>query len=140
MKFTLKFGILIFLSIAVCWSSQAATLHSDGSASDTQAKINTASTGDTVLLPSSGSFTWSSSVTRPSTKAITLDLNGRTVTLSGSSGTFTINSTTSGTSVNRVTNGSVVRGSGYNLYNGPFGMADTTSGVGLRVDHITFTG
>lgn len=117
-----------------------AILNSDGSASDTQTQINASSNGDTVLLPSSGSFTWSAGVDLPSTKYITLDLNGRTITLSGASGTLSINSTSSGSDVNRITNGSIVRGSGYNQFNGPFGIGDTRLGLGLRVDHITFTG
>lgn len=116
------------------------TLNSDGSASDTQTQLTSASTGDTVLLPSSGSYTWSAAVSMSGTKGVTLDLNGRTVTLSGASGKFTINSTSSGSTVNRVTNGAVVRGSGYDQYNGPFELADTRTGLGLRVDNITFTG
>ena len=132
--------LLCLLSIVICWSSQAATLNSDGSASDTQAKINSAASGDTVLLPSSGSFTWSTSVVIPTTKGITLDLNGRTITLSGASGTCVVNSPSSGSAINRVTNGSVVRGSGYNLYSGPFQISDSQTGAGVRVDNITFTG
>lgn len=122
------------LVLLVAFDLSAATLNSNGSASDTQSKINSASNGDTVLLPSGGSYTWSASVEMPSSKYITLDLNGSTVTISGSGITFQIDGHATG--LNRVTNGSVVRGSGFNQYQGPFQVA----GDGVRVDHITFTG
>jgi hypothetical protein len=131
------FYLILFLSSVEMF---AATLNSDGSASDTQAKINSAVTGDTVLLPASGSFTWSSSVSIPSSKGITMDLNGRIVTLSGASGQFTINSPSSGSTPNRITNGSIVRGSGFNLFNGPFNIGDSRTGVGVVVDRLAFSG
>lgn len=135
---TLTVGCAIGL---VSTHAAAATLTSNGSASDTQSKIAAASNGDTVQLPASGTFTWTGGVSLPSTRAITLDLNGRTVTLSGAGGQLEIQSSDQGLGgVNRITNGTVVRGAGYNPYSGPFKVSDTRSGVGLRVDHVTFTG
>ncbi len=51
----------ITLSLLAGFSAAAATFVSDGSASDTQAKINLCVDGDTVQLPA-GTFTWSSGV------------------------------------------------------------------------------
>jgi hypothetical protein len=45
-----------------------------------QAAITSATTGDTVRLPLNGSATWSTGVTIPNTKGITLDGNGSTIT------------------------------------------------------------
>jgi hypothetical protein len=131
-----------FLVALLCSAlfSKAATVNSNGSASDTQSKITAASAGDTILLPVSGSFTWSADVTLPSTKGVTVDLNGRTITLSGANNEFTVNSPSTGSLINRVTNGKIVRGSGYNLFAGPFKIEDQRNGVGVRVDHIEFTG
>jgi hypothetical protein len=118
----------------------AATLNSNGSASNTSSQLAAANAGDTILLPAAGSFTWSADVTMANTKGVTLDLNGSTVTLSGSGNEFAINSPTSGSNINRVTNGFVIRGSGYNAFAGPFKINDSRTGVGVRVDHIEFTG
>src|SRR4051812_31625533 len=69
--------LILILGIATSFV-HGATINFDGSASDCQAKINSASNGDTVLGPASGSYTWSSgSVSIPNTKYITLDGNGR---------------------------------------------------------------
>src|SRR5262245_17867044 len=128
-------------ALLTAFPGMAATLASDGTAANTQAQIDAANNGDVVLLPSSGTYTWSSDVTLPSSKAITLDLNGSHVTLTGSGVQFTVSSSNTGLGgVNRVTNGAVERGTGYNLYGGPFHIDDTEDGAGLRVDHITFTG
>lgn len=62
-------SILLGLASFSGWS---ATLNSDGSASDVQAKINSASDGDTVTIPA-GSFTWASAVT----------ISGKGITLKG---------------------------------------------------------
>ena len=62
------------LSIAEAATSTALSC----SQTDVQNAINAANNGDTVLLPG-GVCAWSSSVTIPSTKGITLDGNGATV-------------------------------------------------------------
>lgn len=114
------------------------TLNSDGSASDTQTQINASSNGDTVLLPASGSYTWSAAVSIPTTKYITLDLNGRAITLSGASGSFTIGAHATGN--NRITNGSIIKsGTGYAHYTGPFQINDVRGSAGIRVDNIDFS-
>ena len=125
------------LSILISFPVQAATYNSNGSASDTQAQINAAANGDTVLLPASGSFTWSSSVTLPSSKFITLDLNGRTITLT-SGAKLTINAHATGN--NRVTNGSIVRGDSSDQYNGVMAINDQRGAAAVIVDNITFSG
>ena len=135
--FSASIGLFFTSSLHVT----AATLNSNGSASDTLGKINSASNGDTVLLPSGGAYTWTTGVSIPGTKYITVDLNGSSVTLSGTAGTLSISSSPSASAaVNRLTNGRVVRASGYNQYSGPFKISGSPTGAGLRVDHITFSG
>ena len=129
---------ILLLSALFSLSASAAILNSNGSASDTQAKIDMASNGDTVRLPGSGSYVWSSQVGMPSSKYITLDLNGSTITLSGSSGAFYIAAHATGN--NRVTNGAIVRGTGYGQFNGPFNIEDERGQAGVIVDNITFSG
>ena len=89
------------------------TLSTDGSASDVQAKINAASSGDTVEIPA-GSFTWASQVSIPDTKAIHLKGagSGRVVARSESSvavGTGTKTFTVSLTLDQTITAGQTLR-------------------------------
>ena len=131
--------VLLIILLAIASLARAATLNSNGSATDTQAKINSAANGDTVLLPASGSFTWSTGVSLPLTKFLTLDLNGRTISLSGASGMLIINAHSAGN--NRVTNGSIVKsGTGFQDYRGPIQINDARGFAGVRVDHINFSG
>ena len=131
--------IRILLFLLICLRVPAATLNSDGSASDTSTQITSASTGDTVLLPSSGSFSWTATVSLPTTKAITLDLNGSTITLSGASGKLTINAHATGN--NKVRNGVVLKsGTSYQDNDGPFEINDTRGSGGIIVEGITFAG
>lgn len=116
----------------------SAILNSDGSAGDTQTQITAAASGDTVLLPASGSFGWAADVSMPSTKAIKLDLNGSTITMSGAAVKFKINS--HATLNNIITNGNWIRGSGFDAFSGSFQIEDTASGAAPRVTHITFSG
>src|SRR4051812_33810453 len=103
----LKTGIRIFIGIASCtllgFSRVQAftnlgnsTLRSDGSSSDTQAAINAATAGFTILIPA-GSFAWSTGVTV--NKAIKIQGAGsssifgfstNSVTIGTGSRTFTI--------------------------------------------------
>jgi hypothetical protein len=125
------------VGVAASGSSGNVIQAASASATDVNTAITSASNGDTVLLPLNSSATWSIAVSLPSTKYITLDLNGCTITLSGASGEFTINSHASG--LNRITNGTIIKaGQDYADYNGPFVIADTRSGYGVRVDHIDF--
>ncbi len=111
----------------------------DCSSASVQSAISAASNGDTVLVASpSGSATWTSAVSLSSSKYLTLDLNGCTITLSGSSGRFSISAHATGN--NRVTNATFIRGSGFDQYSGPFEINDSPTGAAVRVDHITFRG
>ena len=85
--------------------------------------------GDTVQLPASGSFAWATNVTIPSTKYITLDGNGRTITLSAR---LSMSAHVSGNS--RVTNFTFACGSTGNLQ-----LNDGTTAA-YRLDHCNFTG
>jgi hypothetical protein len=67
---------MIFVSAAL--PGFATTWNSNGSDTDTQSKINSAAVGDTVALPSDGSFTWNSTVTVDN--GVLLNLNGSTIT------------------------------------------------------------
>ena len=91
--------------------------------SDVQAAINSASDGDTVVVPA-GSCTWSASVSVPNSKKITLQGAGIDSTV--------INKSPSGTAVHTNQSGSRVTGftfnEGYVL----------TDGDGWRVDHCKF--
>jgi hypothetical protein len=89
----------LLLSLACANASAATVSASDCSSSAVQSAINNAGNGDTVLLPASQSASWSSDVSLPSSKYITLDGNNCKVTLAG--GTLTVNASTSGN--NRVT-------------------------------------
>jgi len=116
-------------------SARAATLNSNGSATDVQSKINSAANGDVILLPSAGSFTWTTSVSLPSTKWVTLDGNGSRVTL-GASGYLKINAHPTGN--NRVTAFTFIRGGSTDPYNGPVKINDDSGMAGIRLDHCTF--
>lgn len=115
------------------------TWNSNGSASDTQAKINGAANGDTILLPLNGSFTWTTRVTF--TKGITLNLNGSTITRDmPTTENNIIECNTVAGFTTRITNGTLAGGgtapSGfYGVYIG----ANTTPATGfLRLDNLTF--
>ncbi|MEP6994244.1 MAG: IPT/TIG domain-containing protein [Acidobacteriota bacterium] len=62
-------SILLMLALSGGLVSQAAVLHSDGTAVDLQAKHDAASSGDTITVPA-GTFAWSTPVSL--SKAITL--------------------------------------------------------------------
>jgi hypothetical protein len=72
----------VLLFVAVCCGSADAATHQVPSCTraDVQAAINAAASGDTVVLPSPCVATWTSPVVIPSTKGITLNGNGATVT------------------------------------------------------------
>lgn len=62
----------------------------DCSSAAVQAAINSASNGDTVTLPGPCSTTWTTSVTIPNTKGITLDGNGAVIERGAPNGTALI--------------------------------------------------
>jgi len=109
------------------------------SASTVQTAITAASDGDTVICDASGSYSWTSDVTIPNTKYLTLDLNDATITISGSGIEITINA--HATSNNRLTNGSIVRGDGHDPYTGTVIIGNGTKDYGaVVIDNITFSG
>jgi len=67
--------LLTTLVLLLGFGVRGATLNSDGTSADTQAKINAAVTGDEVVI-ANGTRSWSTGVTIPNTKAITLRGNG----------------------------------------------------------------
>lgn len=121
------------LSLLICVNASGAMLNSNGSASDTQTQINSASTGDTVLLPSSGSFSWGSAVSIPNTKSITVDGNNSTITLTAA---FSLTPKAFGsTTYSRIT-GFKLNISG----SGGLDINDSPTTAWFRVDHCIFTG
>ncbi len=91
--------------------------------SDVQAAINSASDGDTVVVPA-GSCTWSASVSVPNSKKITLQGAGIDMT--------TITMSPSGEDINIGQSGSRV--TGFTIIDGSV----ATDGDGWRVDHCKF--
>ncbi len=75
----------------------AAVHQTNGSASDVQAKINGAATGDTVLIPA-GTFLWTTTVVIPATKGITLQGATQTTAAQGAGTTGTTIQRNNGTS------------------------------------------
>lgn len=113
-----------------------AILNSNGSRSDTQTQVTAANSGDTVLLPAAGSFTWSSGdVTIPNTKWIILDGNGSTVNITGS--ILRLNPASSGVAghVTRITNFNFT-GAGGSA--GEIEVNDTATSSPWRIDHCTW--
>ncbi|MEK7635604.1 MAG: hypothetical protein AAB405_00770 [Patescibacteria group bacterium] len=126
-KYILILIILLLGIFGLTNNSEAADILVDCSSSATvQAALNNAAHGDTVKCSAGGTYTWSTTVAVPSTKNITLDGNGATMT-----GKITLPSTANYYA--RVTNFTfrtavdaiVVTGSGLN--NKPW-----------RIDHSTF--
>ncbi len=71
--------------------AQAATINVSSPYGPTEvaSAFSSASNGDLVLMPTTGGpFFWTAPVTLPSTKCLTLDLNGRNIVLSGASGNY----------------------------------------------------
>jgi hypothetical protein len=88
-------GVLLSVSWGAlfCVNVQANTVTSAScSSSAVQAAINSASSGDTVVVPS-GACTWSAQVTIPSTKGITLSASG-SVTITNANIALNSNATT----------------------------------------------
>lgn len=123
---------------AGCKVGQPVTTLGSAAAATVQTGVTAAANGDCVRLPASASATWTTSVSIPSSKFITLDLNGSTITLSGASGQFSMGCHASG--MNRITNGSVIKAlGGFASFSGPFQINDTRNCHGVRVDHIAFS-
>ena len=97
-----------------------------GYSSNVQRALNSAASGTTVSCISAGSYTWSSVVTIPSTKNITLDGNGATV-----SGSLSIPNSAHFQA--RVTNFRFTSSGAISTGNG-------ITNLPWRIDHCTFTG
>jgi len=92
----MKVHIIIAFALFWCLPAQASTIKAAScSQSDVQTAINSASTGDIVIVPGPCTAAWSSTVTIPSTKGITVQASGVvTVTQDG----FQLNQNASTTS------------------------------------------
>lgn len=109
-----------------------------------QGQIDAASSGDTVTVtPANCAATWNTLVTIPSTKGITLDLNGATITCGtpcNSNNSPILRVTTNASTASRVTNFT------FTTTNGADGLEvfmeiSTSSGhPRFRLDHCTFDG
>lgn len=140
-KAVLLFGLLALPLTTVGYAADIAA--STCSNSDVQAAINTAVNGDRVLVPA-GTCAWSTAVTIPNTKGITLEGSGEGVTVIQSHASVTGSAslgitTAAGNSVSRVT----AMTFDFN------GVAKSTSSIGMvhvtgdgvnsyRLDHLTF--
>jgi hypothetical protein len=128
------FPVVCFSLLFFAADAQSATISAAScSVADITTAINSASNGDTVKVPG-GNCSWSSSVSIPSTKYITLDGGGASITRTGAA--VLIHQNSSGTS--RVTNFSFA-----GTFNYSVGGAIQTSGVPgnapFRIDHNTIT-
>lgn len=115
-------GIILALLLSVLFGARAhatTTTAASCSASDVQTAINNAGTGDIVTVPG-GSCTWTSSVSIPSSKGITLNGGGNTTITWGSGGQFVV---TAGTTASSFVTGFTFVGS----FNGNGPMWLTTS-------------
>ena len=133
----LRLWLILLILSAITSESLAATVQVNCSSSSTvQSAINSANSGDTVQCNASGSYTWTSAASLPSTKYLTLDLNGATISFGTS--TITINQNAIG--VNRITNGTLRRVAGGSNYSGQLIIASGNSGNGggIVLDNLTF--
>jgi hypothetical protein len=101
------------------------------SSSDVQTAINGAANGDVVFLPAPCSTTWSSVVSIPGTKGITLNGNGAII-----NGQLLI--TTNASTGTRVTNFTFTRPGA--LSNATVEVQGGVNNARLRLDHSSFTG
>jgi len=130
----MKVHIIIAFALFWCLPAQASTIKAAScSQSDVQTAINSASTGDIVIVPGPCTAAWSSTVTIPSTKGITVQASGAvTVTQDG----FQLNQNASTTS--RITGftftNNVNCGTGT-----PIQTSGSPSSATFRIDHNTFT-
>lgn len=108
------------------------------SSTDVQAAIDAAADLDIVLLPASGSATWSTTVS--CTKAIKIDLNGSTITRNIGGSTALLDITLPATPKKcRVTNGAMAGGSTGTGFNGRYIIVSgANDGARFRIDNIDF--
>jgi len=132
-RFSSTFTLVFLLSAFVCSAAHANTITAAScSQTDVTSAINSASDGDTVVVPGPCSTSWSS-LTFPSTKGITLNGGGNVTVTSSSAVVIQSGSITS----SRLT-GFIFTGGG-NLNNGDVKGQGNTSSVTLRIDNNSFT-
>ena len=128
MKKYLTIRSLLFFLCLSFYAFEAKAAINCSSSSNVQAAINSASDGDTLQCNATASYSWNSTVTLPTTKTITLDGNGSTI--SGSGG---ISIGSGATHSGRVTNFTFTSTSA-------IGTGDGITNTPWRIDHCTFTG
>ena len=122
-------GLMLFLSLSWAGTAQSTTITAaSGSQSHVQAAITSAKSGDTVTIPA-GAFAWSSAVSIPDTKKITLQGAGASSTV------ITVN-LTSGYALNAGYSKSRITGIGFYLPNSA--SAISIRGSEWRIDHCKF--
>ncbi len=133
----IAFKSLVIAIVIVLWSclleAQAATINASScSAANIQTAINAASDGDTVVVPP-GNCTWSSSVTIPNTKGVTLQGAGEGNTNITMGGNKLVLQTSSSRKPVRVTGFSFIKSSGTS-----WDIQITGTAPNWRIDHNTF--
>lgn len=132
------FAVLCFLSA----EAPAATIAASScSSANVQTAINSASAGDTVTLPGPCSATWSSTVSIPSSKGITLDGKGAAIARSSAlTNAGAIEVQTHATAGTRITNFAFTgEDSGSNEIFIDIDTSEFSNDARFRVDHCTFT-
>ncbi len=133
----LAFPLLVFC-VSVSWQlAGAATVTAAScSSSAVQTAVNSANTGDTVLVPG-GSCTYTTTVTVPNTKAITINGGGNTTITTSAHNAFDITPTAS--AATRFTGFTIVTSGVVNDSQSPIKTHGSTTTFAFRVDHNTFS-
>lgn len=126
--------LVVIFCFVVGGQASAALHRTDGTAQDTQAKVNLAVSGDIVRLPAQGVFRWSSGVIIPSTKGITLDFNGSTI-IRGVGSDRLVSIRNNPTTTTRMTGGTFLEHTTHTILR----IDGLFSNAKFRVDHCTFT-
>jgi len=132
-----KYLLMVFLWSAISnTQSLAATKSVDCSSSTTvQIALNNASSGDTVICSTTGSYTWST-VTMPNNKNITLNGNGSTIATTAVNGAIVLSSSAS--YWDRVTNFTFVSANEINTPSIIGSPGEALTNAPWRLDHCTF--
>jgi hypothetical protein len=128
--------IFIFLLSALSGREARANTFTAASCSqtDVQNAINSASSGDTVVVPGTCTVSWSSTITIPNTKGITVQASG-TVTVNSDG--FQLNQ---GSATSRITGFTFTDSLNVNCTTGtPIQTSGAPGNAPFRIDHNTFT-
>src|SRR4029077_1554875 len=129
----MKVHVIIALALFWCLPAHASTIKAAScSQSDVQTAINSASTGDIVIVPGPCTAAWSSTVAIPNTVGLTVQASGTvTVTQDG----FQLNQ---GRNTSRITG--FIFTNNVNCATGtPIQTSGSPSNAAFRIDHNTFT-